>query len=80
MKIKMLVLVFLVVYLVLSLPTLFGIGFVIDWVPEATFIQKFNGYVIEGLLNNYPFKFIMAGLISVVLNLLLSKRKTSKHL
>lgn len=36
--------------------------------------------LIEGLINNYPFKLVMAGLISVVLNLLLSKRKTSKRL
>ena len=80
MNIKMLILVFLIVYLALSLPALFEIGYVIDWAPEATFIQKFNGYVIEGLLNNYPFKFVMAGLISVILNLLLPKRKTSKRL
>lgn len=80
MKIKMLMFIFLVVYLILSLPALFGIGLVIDWVPEATLLQKINGYVLVGLTDNYLFKCVMAGLISVVLNLLLSKRKTSKHL
>ena len=80
MKIKMLMFIFLVVYLILSLPALFGIGLVIDWVPEATVIQKFNGYVLVGLTDNYLFKCVMAGLISVILNLLLPKRKTSKHL
>lgn len=76
----MLMFIFLVVYLILSLPALFGIGLVIDWVPEATLLQKINGYVLVGLTDNYLFKCVMAGLISVVLNLLLSKRKTSKHL
>ena len=76
----MLMFIFLVVYLILSLPALFGIGLVIDWVPEATVIQKFNGYVLVGLTDNYLFKCVMAGLISVILNLLLPKRKTSKHL
>ncbi|AJD90315.1 hypothetical protein JMA_09980 [Jeotgalibacillus malaysiensis] len=37
-------------YLVLSLPFIFGIGYVIDWTPEATFIQKTWGYTSEGLL------------------------------
>ncbi|WP_214894189.1 hypothetical protein [Exiguobacterium sp. H66] len=80
MNIKMLILVFLIVYLALSLPALFGIRLVIDWVPEATVVQKFNGYVLVGLTDNYLFKCVMAGLISVILNLLLPKRKTSKRL
>ena len=75
MKIKMLMFVFLIVYLALSLPTLFGIGLVIDWVPEATVVQKFNGYVLVGLTDNYLFKFVMAGLISIVLQLVMSKRQ-----
>ncbi|VWX38724.1 hypothetical protein [Exiguobacterium oxidotolerans] len=75
MKIKMLILVFLIVYLALSLPALFGIGLVIDWVPEATVIQKFNGYVLVGLTDNYLFKCVMAGLISIVLQLVMSKRQ-----
>lgn len=75
MKIKMLVLVFLVVYLILSLPALLGIGIVIDWVPEATLLQKINGYVLVGLTDNYVFKCVMAGLISIVLQLVMSKRQ-----
>lgn len=75
MNIKMLILVFLIVYLALSLPTLFGIGLVIDWVPEATLLQKINGYVLIGLTDNYLFKFVIAGLISIVLQLVMSKRQ-----
>ncbi len=75
MNIKMLILVFLIVYLALSLPALFGIGLVIDWVPEATVAQKFNGYVLVGLTDNYLFKCVMAGLISIVLQLIISKRQ-----
>ncbi|ASI35292.1 hypothetical protein A0126_17110 (plasmid) [Exiguobacterium sp. N4-1P] len=75
MNIKMLILVFLIVYLALSLPALFGIGLVIDWVPEATVVQKFNGYVLVGLTDNYLFKCVMAGLISIVLQLIISKRQ-----
>ncbi|WP_214765845.1 MULTISPECIES: hypothetical protein [unclassified Exiguobacterium] len=75
MKIKMLMFIFLVVYLILSLPTLFGIGLVIDWVPEATVVQKFNGYVLVGLTDNYLFKCVMAGLISIVLQLVMFKRQ-----
>ncbi|WP_214801460.1 hypothetical protein [Exiguobacterium sp. ERU656] len=75
MNIKMLILVFLIVYLALSLPALFGIGFVIDWVPEATLLQKINGYVLIGLTDNYLFKFVIAGLISIVLQLVMSKRQ-----
>lgn len=75
MKIKMLMFIFLVVYLILSLPALFGIGLVIDWVPEATLLQKINGYVLIGLTDNYVFKCVMAGLISIVLQLVMSKRQ-----
>ncbi|WP_214769393.1 hypothetical protein [Exiguobacterium sp. s133] len=75
MKIKTFLLSFIIVYLVLSLPALFGIGFVIDWVPEATLLQKINGYVLIGLTDNYLFKFVIAGLISIVLQLVISKRQ-----
>ncbi|WP_214804737.1 MULTISPECIES: hypothetical protein [unclassified Exiguobacterium] len=75
MKIKTFLLSFIIVYLVLSLPALFGIGFVIDWVPEATLLQKINGYVLIGLTDNYLFKFVIAGLISIVLQLVMSKRQ-----
>ena len=40
----------------ISIPTMLGFGYVIDWDPESTVLQKFNGYVIEGLTNNYLMK------------------------
>lgn len=49
MNIKIFLASFILIYLLLSLPAVFGIGYVIDWVPEATLGQKFNGYAIEGL-------------------------------
>ena len=53
---KTFILSFIVVYVLISLPVMLGFGYVIDWHPEATFLQKFNGYVMEGLTNNYLMK------------------------
>mgnify|MGYP003424292506 len=51
-NVKTFILSFIVLYFMISLPVMLGFGYVIDWDPEATFQQKFNGYVIEGLTNN----------------------------
>lgn len=80
MKIKTFLLGFILIYLLLSLPAFFGIGYVIDWVPEATLVQKFNGYVTEGLGNHFLLKSLCATIISVVLNLLVSNRKAEKRI
>ncbi|WP_223701817.1 hypothetical protein [Sutcliffiella deserti] len=75
MKIKTYLVVFLSVYVLLSLPAILGIGYVIDWVPEATLLQKFNGYLVEGLLNNYVIKIVVALLVAGVVGLVISKRR-----
>ena len=75
MKIKMHLLGFIVVYIVISLPVMLGIGYVIDWVPEATFLQKFKGYVIEGFTNNYLIKIVLSIIVGVIFSLFLQKRK-----
>ncbi|MCK2157447.1 hypothetical protein [Exiguobacterium sp. 17-1] len=74
MNFKIFLLSFILIYLLLSLPSFFGIGYVIDWVPEATLGQKFNGYVIEGLGNQFLLKSLCAVIASMVLSLLMSNR------
>ncbi|PIC58055.1 hypothetical protein CSV80_16050 [Sporosarcina sp. P12(2017)] len=66
------------VYISISLPAILGIGYVIDWVPEATWYQKFIEYLIEGLLNNILIKTIIASLVGIVVSLVIPKRRYSK--
>ena len=72
---KTFILSFIVVYLLSSLPVMLGFGYVIDWDPEATVLQKFNGYVMEGLTNNYLMKIIISLIVGAIVSLLLSNRK-----
>ncbi|WP_426355256.1 hypothetical protein [Exiguobacterium sp. R-39] len=80
MNMKSFLLSFILIYLLLSLPAFFGITYVIDWVPEATLGQKFNGYVMEGLKNQFLLKSLCAVIASIVLSLLLSNRKVGKRM
>ena len=77
MNIKTFILSFIVVYLLISFPLILGFGYVIDWEPEATLLQKFNGYVMEGLTNNYLLKIGISLIVGAILSLLLSKRKAT---
>jgi hypothetical protein len=43
MNLKAFLIKFVIVYVSISLPEIFGIGTVIDWVPEATLFQKLKG-------------------------------------
>ncbi|EDL66708.1 hypothetical protein [Bacillus sp. SG-1] len=54
------IIVFFLVYLLLSLPAMFSFGYVIDWVPEATLLQKFKGYVVEGLVQYFLLKVVIS--------------------
>ncbi len=72
---KIFILSFIVVYLVISLPVMFGFGYVIDWDSEATFLQKFNGYVIEGLTTNYLMKIAISLIVGAFVSLFLAKVK-----
>ena len=75
MNSKTFILGFIVVYLLISLPVMLGFGYVIDWDPEATFLQKFLGYVMEGLTSNYLLKIGISLVISAIVSFLLSNRK-----
>ncbi|MCT4780713.1 MULTISPECIES: hypothetical protein [Exiguobacterium] len=78
MKFKTFLLGFISVYLLLSLPAFLGIGSVIDWVPEATFVQKFNGIVMEGLTRHALIKSILAAIISLSVSLLFFRYRVRK--
>ncbi|WP_442600180.1 hypothetical protein [Neobacillus sp. D3-1R] len=61
MSYKRLLIIFLTIYLLVSLPDILGVGFVvIDWVPEASFFQKITGSVINGITENYIYKLAIA--------------------
>ncbi|MDQ0233198.1 hypothetical protein [Metabacillus malikii] len=72
MNIKRFFLGFIVIYILISLPSMFGIGYVIDWVPEATFYQKIKGYVIGGLENNYLVKIISSAIVGIIFSLIIA--------
>ena len=74
-KIKALVTGFIVTYLLLSVPAMFGMGVVIDWIPEATFSQKVQGYMVEGFTNNYLVKIVVSIFASVLFSFFLSTYK-----
>ncbi|PIC66674.1 hypothetical protein CSV71_14605 [Sporosarcina sp. P21c] len=78
MNLKAFLLTFIFIYILISLPAIFGIGHVIDWVSEATVYQKFKGYVIDGLLNNFLIKTTIASVVGVVVIRVISKRRYSK--
>ena len=69
---------FIVIYLLISLPAMLGIGYEIDWVSEATFPQKLKGYVIEGLANNYLIKITISIIGSIIFSLFLSRYKANQ--
>ena len=51
-----------------------GGGHVIVWVTEATLLQKFKGYVMEGFTINYPIKVVISIIVSAKFTLFLRKR------
>ena len=75
MNMKTFILSFIVVYLLISLPVMLGFGYVIDWDLETTFLQKFIGYVKEGLTNNYLIKIVISLIVGAIVSILLSNRK-----
>lgn len=77
MNLKVLLITFVVTYVLISLPAIFGIGYVIDWVPEATLFQKFKKYFVDGLLMNFLIKLIIASVAAVVVHFVLSFRRKS---
>lgn len=79
MNFKTFILSFIVAYILISLPAIFGIGHVIDWVQQATFLQKFFGYIKEGLTNHYLIKIVISIIGSVIIGQFLSKRKANNN-
>ena len=75
MNIKKFSIGFIITYLLISLPAIFGIGYVIDWIPEATILQKTKGYVIYGLSKNMLIKIGLSVILSAILNIFISNRK-----
>lgn len=75
MKIK----TFLLGFISVCVPALLGIGAVIDWVPEATFAQKFTGIVIDGLTRHALIKSVLATIISLSVSLLFFKYRVRKR-
>lgn len=53
-------LMFAAVYLLFSLPDMFGISVAIDFVPEAGLWQRLSAYATEGLKQNVVVKFAVA--------------------
>lgn len=74
MSIKTFFLSFIVIYILISLPAMLGLGYVIDWIPETTELQKFKGYVIEGITNNYLIKIVISTIVGAIFSLFLQKR------
>ncbi|MCG1023588.1 hypothetical protein [Sutcliffiella horikoshii] len=64
----------IIVYLLLSLPSILGVGYVIDWVPEATAFQKAKGYIGQGLKVNFLLKLLIAVIVALIASLLRRKR------
>ncbi|WP_294741835.1 hypothetical protein [uncultured Exiguobacterium sp.] len=62
------------VYLLLSVPSLLGIGRVIDWVPEATTLQIIHVTVVEALTEDFFLKSTIAITISLFIRTFLIKR------
>ncbi|QFT87596.1 hypothetical protein FIU87_02940 [Bacillus sp. THAF10] len=72
---KLYLITFISVYILISLPAMFGFGFVIDWDPEATLYQKVKGYVTEGLFSYVLFKIVIANVVAILVSLGVSKRR-----
>lgn len=70
---KSFILVFVSVYLLVSLPAMLGIGYLIDWIPEAMLLQKLKGYVIDGFTHNYLFNIVFSAIASGIFYFLFIK-------
>lgn len=77
MNLKAFLIGFVLVYILISLPGIIGIGYVIDWVSEATLFQKFKGYVVDGLLDNFLIKIVIASIVGVVVSFVIARRRHS---
>jgi hypothetical protein len=71
---------FITTYILISLPAMLGIGYIIDWIPEATLLQKFKAYVVGGLAEKFVMKIIVSLIVGVIVSLVVpTKRKLSQN-
>jgi hypothetical protein len=77
MNLKAFLLTFVVVYVLISIPSILGIGYVIDWTPEASLSQKIKGYLISGLLNYFVIKTVIAVIVGFIINFPIFRRQKS---
>lgn len=71
---KRFLIVFSLSYFIISLPNIFGFGSVIDWIPEASVIQKFKGYFLGGLKYGMIIKFIISSILGLLSCMVLKRR------
>lgn len=62
----------ILVYMLVSLPAMLGIGFVIDWLFGAIFAQRFKGYIVDGFVNKFSIKIIAATMIGDLTSFIIS--------
>ncbi|WP_096271238.1 hypothetical protein [Paucisalibacillus globulus] len=77
MNLKAFLISFILVYIVLSAPAIVGIGLEIEWVSEATWIQKFKGTVIDGLLEYFLLKAVIASIVGFVVSIVKARGRSS---
>ncbi|USG66445.1 hypothetical protein NDK47_03840 [Brevibacillus ruminantium] len=67
--------IYILIYLIASLPVMLGWGVVIDFTEQATTGQKVTSYIVEGLQASWGWKMVFAWLAS--LGLMLWRRTRS---
>lgn len=72
---KMFFINFLGIYLLLSIPFMFGVGSSITWVEEATILQKLNTSLFHGISMYFMPKLIFSFLAGLFLFYFVSLKK-----
>ncbi|WP_047985681.1 hypothetical protein [Ornithinibacillus californiensis] len=67
-------LIFFIAFIIVNLP-LFRVGYVIDWVDEATIIQKITAHIKEGLAVKLIVSIVIAILGNAIYTILKQKQK-----
>ncbi|MCA1029804.1 hypothetical protein LCL95_02005 [Bacillus timonensis] len=68
----------LVSFLIMSLPFMLGFGYEIDWVNEATAIQKVTGHIVEGLTLHFTIKLLLSIVLgTIIVYSMYYRKKTS---
>ena len=78
MNLKAFLLTFVFVYVLISVPSILGMDYVIDWVSEASLLQKLKGYGMESLIKNFMIKTVIAIIVGLVVSSLYVRRQRPK--